>query len=273
MATQAVVKGTARVNGAELYYEVRGSGPPLLLIPGTFVDCGIFSDIADTFAGDFTVITYDRRGYSRSPRPSGWTTTSIEEQAQDAVDLLSTLSVGTAVVVGGSSSGLIALELALSHGAYVTAAVVHEPALYSTLAPDFVQQQMAEINPLIESAMAAAGPRAGVRALLEALSEKGLDVLDQSLVERWLGNADLAFELEFPNMIMAYRPTQEALARITVPLQVLRAEISLPLNIAAAEWLAKHSARELGITRGSHLAVVERPAEFAAALRPYLQGT
>jgi pimeloyl-ACP methyl ester carboxylesterase len=72
-------------------------------------------------------------------------------------------------------------------------------------------------------------------------------------------------------MIMAYRPADEALTRISVPLQVLRAEISLPLNVAA-EWLAKRTGAEFGITWGSHLAVVERPEEFAAALRPFLRG-
>lgn len=270
MATQVVVKGTVRVNGAELYHEVRGSGPPLLLIPGSFVDCGIFSDVADILSSDFTVITYDRRGYSHSPRPPDWTTTSIEEQAQDAADLLATLGVVPASVVGGSTAGLIALELALNHSKDVAVAVVHEPVLYAALPQDFLQQQMAEINPMIESAIRGGGLRAGERALLGALSENGAEALDQSLLERWLGNADLAFQMEFPNMIMAYRPSDDALARISVPLKVLRAEISLPLNVAAADWLAHKTGGEVGVTPGSHLAVVERPKEFAAALRPLL---
>ena len=34
------------------------------------------------------VVSYDRRGYSRSPRPADWTTTSVDEQADDAAALL-----------------------------------------------------------------------------------------------------------------------------------------------------------------------------------------
>jgi pimeloyl-ACP methyl ester carboxylesterase len=270
MTAKQAVKGTARANDVELYYEVRGSGPSLLLIPGSFVDCETFSEVADMLADEFTVITYDRRGYARSPRPARWTSTSIEEQAQDAAELLNTLKLGPAVVVGGSTSGLIGLELALTHSDHVISAVVHEPVLYTTLPPNFVQEQMAEINPIIESAIAAAGPRAGERALLDALSERGLDALDQRVVERWLNNAELAFSLEFPDMIMSYKPKHDALRGLTVPLKVFRAELSLPLNIAAAEWLAAQTGGELGVTPGSHLAFVERPAEFAAALQPYL---
>jgi pimeloyl-ACP methyl ester carboxylesterase len=60
------------VNGAELYYEVRGSGPPVLLIMGGTGDGGHFDTLADRLADEFTVVTYDRRGNGRSPiRPDG----------------------------------------------------------------------------------------------------------------------------------------------------------------------------------------------------------
>jgi pimeloyl-ACP methyl ester carboxylesterase len=57
------------VNGAELYYEVRGSGPPVLLIMGFTGDGGNFETLAELLADEFTVVTYDRRGNGRSPPP------------------------------------------------------------------------------------------------------------------------------------------------------------------------------------------------------------
>jgi hypothetical protein len=39
-------------------------------------------------ANEFTVVTYDRRGNSRSGRPPGWTTTSVREQADDAAGII-----------------------------------------------------------------------------------------------------------------------------------------------------------------------------------------
>ena len=58
--------GRVATEGDELYYEVRGSGPPLLLIHGGVIDASGFSRAADLLAADSTVITYDRRAYSRS---------------------------------------------------------------------------------------------------------------------------------------------------------------------------------------------------------------
>jgi pimeloyl-ACP methyl ester carboxylesterase len=81
------------VNGAELYHEVRGEGPPVLLIMGATGDGGHFAQLAGLLADEFTVVSYDRRGNGRSPRPAGWQRTSAEEQADDAAALLQALGL------------------------------------------------------------------------------------------------------------------------------------------------------------------------------------
>ena len=45
----------------------RGAGPLLLLVVGGKGDPGVFFGVADRLAGDFTVVTYARRGFARSP--------------------------------------------------------------------------------------------------------------------------------------------------------------------------------------------------------------
>jgi pimeloyl-ACP methyl ester carboxylesterase len=96
---------TLDVNGTELYYEVGGAGPSLLLIMGATGDGGVFEQFADLLAEEFTVVTYDRRGNGRSPRPVNWDTTSPEEQADDAVGLLDALGLAPAALFGTSSGG------------------------------------------------------------------------------------------------------------------------------------------------------------------------
>jgi pimeloyl-ACP methyl ester carboxylesterase len=54
------------VPGARLYYETRGSGPVLLLLPGGTADARIFAGIAPLLSDRYTVVTYDPRGLSRS---------------------------------------------------------------------------------------------------------------------------------------------------------------------------------------------------------------
>jgi acetyltransferase/esterase len=54
------------VPGARLYYETRGTGPLLLLIADANGDANVFPPLADLLAANLTVVTYDRRGYTRS---------------------------------------------------------------------------------------------------------------------------------------------------------------------------------------------------------------
>ena len=106
---------TVTVNRADLYYELRGAGPPVLLIMGATGDGGHFDELAHLLTGEFTVITYDRRGNGRSPLPAGWRTTSPEEQADDAAALLDALGTGPAAIFGTSSGGTFALCLLVRH--------------------------------------------------------------------------------------------------------------------------------------------------------------
>ncbi len=260
-------------NGTQLYYEVRGSGPNLLLIHGTNLDAGCYDVMADVLANDFTVVTYDRRGYSRSPKPADWKSTSIEEQADDASSLLKAIGRTPATVFGSSSAGPIALDMALRHTDDVRGMIAHEPALYTQLQPAFVQEAFAQLTPMIEQAVGSGGPKAGQRALLGALAGRGgfESLASESVRERWLNNAELVFGMEFPSMLLAYYPNEQSIGQLEVPIQVARAAESLPINIAAAEWLAATTKSELAVWPGTHLAYCQRPADVAEAIRPFLR--
>ena len=90
----------ASVRGAEIYYEIRGRGPALLFIAGAFSDTGHFARVGELLADDFTVVTYDRRGNSRSSGLVAGQPTGPAEQADDAAALLTALSPTPAAVYG-----------------------------------------------------------------------------------------------------------------------------------------------------------------------------
>jgi hypothetical protein len=55
-----------KVPGARLYYETHGSGPVMLMVPGAPGTADIFKMVAEHLSEYYTVVTYDRRGFSRS---------------------------------------------------------------------------------------------------------------------------------------------------------------------------------------------------------------
>lgn len=76
------------VPGATLHYEVTGSGPVLLLIAGGYADCGVFDGIVGQLAAEYTVVSYDPRGNSRSPYDAAPVDERVDRAAGDALSLL-----------------------------------------------------------------------------------------------------------------------------------------------------------------------------------------
>jgi pimeloyl-ACP methyl ester carboxylesterase len=108
-----------------LYVEVRGTGPAILLIPGGAEDAEGWRPVAERLAGH-TVVTYDRRGTLRSGR-ADWPGRGSAQHADDAAALLTALGLADVLVFGGSSGGIVALQLAHRHPALVRRALVYEP--------------------------------------------------------------------------------------------------------------------------------------------------
>ncbi|MET8180850.1 alpha/beta hydrolase [Streptomyces sp. NPDC005336] len=134
--------GTLRVPGATLHYEVRGTGPVLLLIPAGAGDAAAFDQVAPGLADQYTVVSYDPRGMSRSPLDGPLADQRVEEHSEDAYRLLDLVSPGgePAYVVGCSSGAIAALDLLARHPERVRLAIAHEPPLVELL-PDAAKQR------------------------------------------------------------------------------------------------------------------------------------
>src|SRR4030088_2351024 len=119
---------TLNVPGASLYYEVRGSGPVLLMMPGGPADATAFRSIAGQLAPQYTVVTYDPRGLSRSKLDSPLDEERIVEVfADDVHRLLAAITKEKADVFASSGGAVIALELAARHPEQLNTVVSHEP--------------------------------------------------------------------------------------------------------------------------------------------------
>jgi esterase len=124
-----------RVNGVGLYYEEHGSGAPILCIHGAGGTALAWADAVDKLARLGRVIAYDRRGCSRSERPTPYERTSIAEHSDDAAVLIDALAAAPAIVVGRSYGGTVAADLAIRYPDRVRALVLLEPDAPRELAP------------------------------------------------------------------------------------------------------------------------------------------
>jgi pimeloyl-ACP methyl ester carboxylesterase len=103
---------TIEHRGCRLAYNVRGDGPPVLLIQGVGLHGDGWRPQVDELAARNRCLTFDNRGMNRS-QPIG-VPLSVEQMAEDALVLMDAQGWESAHVVGHSLGGLIALHLALS---------------------------------------------------------------------------------------------------------------------------------------------------------------
>ncbi len=252
----------------QLYWEARGSGRPVLLIAGSPGDGGQFDSVVEHLADDHLVITYDRRGTSRSGRAADWDSTSVAEQADDAAQVLSAVGVGEAIVFGTSNGAAVALELALRHPERVAGVMLHEPPLLSVVRdPEPVASAMSSV---IGAAMEVGGPTAALQAFLRfAYGDRILDGLPTGLRERMLSNAEMVFSVELP-AFQSYRPDPEALAHSSRPTALLVGEQQeLPFFQEVSEWLAQHLRAAVTSTPGAHGPQFSHAEELATTIRSF----
>jgi len=125
--------GFVKARGNSFYYEEKGEGQPILLIPPSGSTASTWGALPDDLAGAGRVIAYDRRGYTRS---GGEVIRSAAEHTRDAAAILDALEARPSVLVGTSAGATIALDLAVRRPDLVRAVVVHEAPWRALRHPD-----------------------------------------------------------------------------------------------------------------------------------------
>jgi len=125
----------AKVPGASLYYERRGEGPTLVMIPGGPTDAGSFGGLAAALSTQFTCVPMDPRGNSRSTFDGAPVQQDMAVHADDVAAVIDAVGNGPAFVLGSSGGAQIGLSLVARHPDKVRVLVAHEPPC-SELLPD-----------------------------------------------------------------------------------------------------------------------------------------
>ncbi|MEE1665308.1 alpha/beta hydrolase [Streptomyces sp. WAC07094] len=119
--------GTLDVPGGVLHYQVRGTGPLLLISESGEGDADRSGDLIDHLADTYSVATYDRRGLSRSRMDHPERGASLAEHADDVHRLLGVLADAPVRMLGCSLGAVIGLHVAVRHPGEIATLIAHEP--------------------------------------------------------------------------------------------------------------------------------------------------
>jgi pimeloyl-ACP methyl ester carboxylesterase len=257
------------VPGARLYYETHGSGPLMLMVPGANGEADVFKMVTEHLAAHYTVVTYDRRGFSRSQLdgPQDYDH-RLETDADDVRRLIEHLSDEPATVFGVSSGAIVALEVLTHHPSVVRTLVPFEPPAVRQL-PDGQQwvgfffrvydlYRQSGIEPALKKFREQAFAESDRQAMARARDPKNGEYI--------LANATYWFEHElrqYPAVDLDLDALEAHADRI-VPVagRESRGHPTYEVNVE----LGKKLGRDLIEFPGGHVGHVTQPAEFARGL-------
>ncbi len=262
--------GLVEANGTQLYHELRGRGQPLVFVSMGGGDAGEWEPVADILAGDHTVITYDRRGNSRSPWPEGWLPGPVSERSDDTAALLDSIDLAPALVVGCRGGATVVIDLITRHPDHVAAAVVYEPPLYLMLPGG--REVFDDHVRIAEQARAEGGDAAALESWGKlAAGDETWKLLDEETRSRVLANAKTHWA-EVPHTL-AFEPDVEALRHSTVPIGIAfgtgvrDGDPRIRFLYDSCVWLAEQTGIDLHEIEGPNFLYWRDPEAFADQLR------
>jgi pimeloyl-ACP methyl ester carboxylesterase len=261
------VTPTVEAGGIPLAYEERGAGDPLLLVHGTASDRSVWEELLGALPDGFRAIAYDRRAYGESGAPEPYGGTTVEEQADDAAELLAALGAAPALLCGHDLGALACLDLLRRRPELTRGAVLIEPPLLA-LSPRG-PEVMSELREVVQRGAADGGPGGAVEAFLVELGgESVIDLLGSRRLEAAKG-APRAFAADLaaaPRWSFARRELRAIDAPVVVIAGLHGGAWREPAT-ALAGLLGNAQLTEVAAT---HFVQLERPdvvAETVAALR------
>ncbi len=166
----------AELTDSRCYYDVRGRGDPLLLVPGLGATCESWRNLTDALGQHFSVIQFDNRGTGESEAKRSPTT--LADLSSDIVELLDHLQLERVHVLGLSLGGIIAQRLAMDHPSRIDRLVLVSCA-------DAFTPYLREVAKLLGQALRHFPPDAFVRTMeLLSVSPEYLDANPAIVEER-----------------------------------------------------------------------------------------
>ncbi len=270
-----IISGFAPVKDGQLYYEVVGTGQPLVLIHASCADRTMWDEQMKAFAPHYRVIRYDRRGFGKTTAKQLVATIPFFD-AEDLRDLLQHLEIEKAHVLGLSGGGMIASDFALAFPDKISALIMaasnfsgaeFEPtpeeeaefAKYMKLLHAKEWEQLAELG----AKTWVDGPHRPPDPARQGIREQ---------VYHWLMDIFPGSEGDFDPRAMT-PPAAGRLGQIKVPTLVMWGDEDERIIPILGEILAREisGVQKIVFKDTAHMLNLERPAQFNQAVLNFLE--
>ena len=266
---------TVRVNGVDLYYELSGSGEPLVLVHGSWGDHHNWDPVVASLSESFRVLAYDRRGHSASERPAG--RGSVFEDADDLAALVEELELAPAHIAGNSFGAVVVLRAAIRSPEVFRSLIAHEPPLFPLLAGTELEPALEEVQRRIAAVVGPleAGDHEGAARLFADTIAFGPGAWDQQLTsemrEVFVTNAPtFSDEVRDPD---ALQMDLEALGGFDGPALLTSGTESAPFFAPVVDMVAERLPRSERVTieGADHVPHISVPERYVELVRTFAQ--
>jgi len=244
-------------DGVDLYYEVHGEGPPLLLTHGFSASAQMWTGQIDALAPHFQLITWDMRGHGQSDYPSDPAAYSEEATVADMAAILDAVGAEGAIIGGLSLGGYMSLAFHLAHPERTRGLLIIDTG------PGYRKDEARD------------GWNASALKRADRYDADGLGPPEKGGAEtRTARHRDATGLAHAARGMLTQRDAKviESLPHIAVPSLVVVGADDTPF-LAASDYMAGKipNARKAVIPGAGHAANIDQPAAFNAALLNFLE--
>lgn len=259
------------VNGASLYYEDQGSGPPIVFAHGLLLSGRMFDAQVQVLRDRYRCITLDFRGQGRSEvTRDGYEMDSLTE---DLAALIRALDAAPCHFVGLSMGGMAGVRLAARHPDLVLSLMLLNTSAEAESVFNHVKYRLMNVTAYwlgLEAVAPLVGPVLFGRSFAKDPSRAAL----REEIRREMLTRDRIGITKAVRGVFTRTDLTGLLERITVPTLVLTGDQDVATPVGRAERIVAgvEGARLVVIEGAGHSSTIEAPEAVSAALEVFLSG-
>lgn len=260
---------TAAVNGAHLYYEVSGQGPPLLLLHAGVADRRMWDGQVAAFGQGYRVVRFDFRGFGQSEMPPG-----PFSNHEDVRGLMDFLQIDRAHLLGISYGGMVAIDTALAYQERVLSLLLGAPSVSGAPPSERLRRFWQEEEAALDARDLVKATELNLELWVDG-PHRGAEEVSPTVREQVREMQLAIFHKEVPDQVEEIElepPAIERLGELTMPVQVLVGALDLPEKLALAERLMAQvpNCQKVVIPQVAHMLNMEQPEAFNRSVLKFL---